>query len=467
MPRHRHARTVRRSLLPVMLAAAAALAGAAGSAAVAPAIMAATARAQSTTPQPAGGESYSLLDAAGNLVAFGAAFGAQGPVHPASAIVAAAGTTDGQGAWIVEADGAVAIRGDAVRYGQLSGMPLSQPIVGVATDPLTGGYWLVASDGGIFSFHAPFKGSAGAIRLNAPIVGMAATPDGGGYWLVASDGGIFAFGDARFHGSAGSIHLAEPIVGMSTTPDGDGYWLVASDGGIFTFGNARYLGSTGSEPPSAPVVGMAAEPDGAGYWLATSAGAVYPFGDAPSFGPAPTADSFVGIVLESGGYQDPFRGITNLKPERVDQGVDYAGSGPIYAIGDGTVLNTTNSGWPGGAFITYQLSDGRAKGDIVYVAENVQPEVTVGQEVTPHTVLGALIDSYPDLETGWADPPGDGESLARASGQWSAYDDEHDIPTAYGENFSQLLASLGAQPGISYAPPSGTLPPGWPTWPAG
>ena len=36
-----------------------------------------------------------------------------------------------------------------------------------------------------------------------PIVGMAATPTGRGYWLVASDGGIFTFGDASFHGSTG------------------------------------------------------------------------------------------------------------------------------------------------------------------------------------------------------------------------------------------------------------------------
>ena len=40
--------------------------------------------------------------------------------------------------------------------------------------------------------------------LNRPIVGMTTTPDGGGYWLVASDGGIFAFGDASFFGSAGA-----------------------------------------------------------------------------------------------------------------------------------------------------------------------------------------------------------------------------------------------------------------------
>ena len=49
---------------------------------------------------------------------------------------------------------------------------------------------------------------------------MAATPDGGGYWLVASDGGIFNFGDAGFYGSAGSIRLNKPIVGMAATPDG-------------------------------------------------------------------------------------------------------------------------------------------------------------------------------------------------------------------------------------------------------
>jgi hypothetical protein len=44
---------------------------------------------------------------------------------------------------------------------------------------------------------------------------MAATPTGGGYWLVASDGGIFAFGDAGFLGSTGAIQLSQPVVGAS------------------------------------------------------------------------------------------------------------------------------------------------------------------------------------------------------------------------------------------------------------
>ena len=64
------------------------------------------------------------------------------------------------------------------------------------------------------------SGRRAASRLNAPIVGMAATPDGGGYWLVASDGGIFSFGDAKFYGSMGGKPLNKPVVGMAAAPTG-------------------------------------------------------------------------------------------------------------------------------------------------------------------------------------------------------------------------------------------------------
>jgi hypothetical protein len=65
------------------------------------------------------------------------------------------------------------------------------------------GYWLVGADGGVFSYgDAAFHGSAGNIKLAAPITGMAATPDGQGYWLVGADGGIFSYGNADFHGRA-------------------------------------------------------------------------------------------------------------------------------------------------------------------------------------------------------------------------------------------------------------------------
>ena len=34
-----------------------------------------------------------------------------------------------------------------------------------------------------------------------------------GYWLVGSDGGVFSFGDASYYGSTGAMTLNKPIVG--------------------------------------------------------------------------------------------------------------------------------------------------------------------------------------------------------------------------------------------------------------
>jgi hypothetical protein len=83
----------------------------------------------------------------------------------------------------------------------------------------------VAADGGIFSFgDAVFHGSMGGIPLNQPIVGMAATPSGNGYWEVAADGAIFSFG-APFYGSRGGQSGSDRFFGMAATPDGGGYLL--------------------------------------------------------------------------------------------------------------------------------------------------------------------------------------------------------------------------------------------------
>jgi hypothetical protein len=161
---------------------------------------------------------------------------------------------------------------------------LGGPVVGISADPAPGGYLVVAADGGVAAFEAPYFGAMGSIHLNQPIVGMAATRDAEGYWLVAADGGIFTFGDAAFYGSTGSIHLNQPIVGMAATPDGKGYWLVAADGGIFTFGDAGFYGSAGSLHLNKPIVGMAATSDGKGYWLVAADGGIFTFGDAQFYG---------------------------------------------------------------------------------------------------------------------------------------------------------------------------------------
>jgi hypothetical protein len=72
---------------------------------------------------------------------------------------------------------------------------------------------------------------------------MAATPSGQGYWLVASDGGIFAFGDAGFHGApAGRLAGGRAVVGLVASPTGQGYRIATGDGGLFAFGDATFAG---------------------------------------------------------------------------------------------------------------------------------------------------------------------------------------------------------------------------------
>jgi hypothetical protein len=46
------------------------------------------------------------------------------------------------------------------------------------------------------------------------VVAAASTPDGKGYWLVASDGGVFAFGDAPYDGSTATLGVHAPVVSV-------------------------------------------------------------------------------------------------------------------------------------------------------------------------------------------------------------------------------------------------------------
>ena len=259
-------------------------------------------------------------------------------------------TIDGQpsggvgGYWLNATDGGVFSFGNAQFHGSTGGMRLNQPVVGMAATHDAGGYWEVATDGGVFSFgDAQFHGSTGSIRLNKPMVGMAVTPGGGGYWLVASDGGIFAYGDAGFFGSTGSLTLNKPVIGMVPTHDGLGYWLIASDGGLFAYGDAGFHGSLGSSPPPTPIVGVAPSPDGGGYWMLEANGTVHAFGDAPT----------VGISPASPGLSSMRSPMTGMIPDFSGQGFDAVNaSGQAFAYGDAPYfgdITTVVNGYSGHA----------------------------------------------------------------------------------------------------------------------
>jgi hypothetical protein len=138
-------------------------------------------------------------------------------------------------------------------------------------------------------------------------------------------------------------------------------------------------------------------------------------------------------------YCNPFRSVTKLAPERIDQGVDYAGAGPIYAIGPGIIdryRNRNDTGWPGGTFMSYKITAGPAAGKIVYLAENIDlnPKLKSGSYVFNGTVLGTQVNASPQSETGW------GVAGAGYTAEHSCYVEGCSTPLGF--NFNDLLVCL-------------------------
>ena len=143
------------------------------------------------------------------------------------------------------------------------------------------------------------------------------------------------------------------------------------------------------------------------------------------------------------GYFNPLRDVSGLVPERIDEGVDFAGSGPVFALGNAVITNATgdSAGWPGGGWITYQLTDGPDAGLMVYLAEDVTPTVYAGEHVSASTVIGNMFNGSDGIETGWAQPSGlSAESQLPQAGGISG---GGPFPTMVGLNFEELLQSLG------------------------
>jgi murein DD-endopeptidase MepM/ murein hydrolase activator NlpD len=171
-------------------------------------------------------------------------------------------------------------------------------------------------------------------------------------------------------------------------------------------------------------------------------------GSEPTTSAAARAAACVPTVAPAG-YVNPLAGAT-VKPERIDQGVDYAGSGTLVAIGAGrvTYVGTTNTGWPG-AFVEFRLSSGADAGCYVYYAEGVIPAdgLSVGDTVAAGQPIATIIPKYPTgIELGWGSGRAT-KAYAKVAGQWSTTDDEDNIATAAGKSFSALIDALGGPSG--------------------
>lgn len=167
-------------------------------------------------------------------------------------------------------------------------------------------------------------------------------------------------------------------------------------------------------------------------------------------------------------YQNPMRNAKWFTRWRIDQGVDYHGSGHIMFLGKAVIVQEVppvSAGWDGGWFIVYKLREGDDAGKYVYVAEDCTPVHTVSKKVYgPNDTVCKMFPGRTGVETGWAERPPD-RDFAMAHSTYS----HEGLATNYGKNFSSLMDTLGApnatgdisrSSGSSSAP----LPSAWPKW---
>jgi hypothetical protein len=171
-----------------------------------------------------------------------------------------------------------------------------------------------------------------------------------------------------------------------------------------------------------------------------------------------------GARAGSGFYINPY---TSFSVGRTDMGKDFGGAGDVRAIGRARITRVeTNSGWPGGGLIVYELLDGPMAGRHVYVAEYIRPTVRRGQVVQKGAVIGYATGG--GIETGWA--TASGQALSAARGTYYHGGDPGKYPTPEGRSFVRFLKTRGraSQVGlrvrkttpVSYQPPSFPSVPG-------
>ena len=105
--------------------------------------------------------------------------------------------------------------------------------------------------------------------------------------------------------------------------------------------------------------------------------------DLPGRSASPLADHWdhvhIGFYpVPSSGYQAPS---SMPSAGRIDQGVDFVGTGPIKAIGKARILKVGAPGWPGGGGVLYRLLDGSQAGSVIFVYEGISPTVHAGELV--------------------------------------------------------------------------------------
>ena len=286
----------------------------------------------------------------------------------------AAGHPSGNGYWLVDAAGNVFAYGSAP---DLGGLPSKYGFwdwtVGIAPTPSGNGYWLATLGGKVYPFgdaaegvidHGPFEddwavgiipanggvgyrvvtargrtlpssaalnnttAAGGLLFDDATVIGAASTPNGQGYYVFNERGRVAAFGTATFYGQVNLPDSDRTITSLAPTPSGLGYYLMADDSTLWFYGDASIFGSPKTFDPNGFYTGIL--PTSAGYRMVTYQGRVHAFGNAQNLG------SLYDVPTKGG---KAVFGYTSLAP----------GSTTVTALGPpamaGTAMATITTEW--------------------------------------------------------------------------------------------------------------------------
>jgi biotin carboxyl carrier protein len=155
-------------------------------------------------------------------------------------------------------------------------------------------------------------------------------------------------------------------------------------------------------------------------------------------GATPAAGVSAAPAAGGAGAVNPFALAKDLHIGRVDQGVDasMAPGSPILAPLPSRVVRIDPSWYAGQPGIFFQVTQGPYKGRFWYLAEQIDPNVKVGDKVAAGEQVATYAQHGTAIEIGWA--ANAVETLARAT---TGYVEGH--ATHAGSDFQRFLQTLG------------------------
>ncbi len=152
------------------------------------------------------------------------------------------------------------------------------------------------------------------------------------------------------------------------------------------------------------------------------------------------------------GYVNPLPDTAQIG--RTDMGVDadLNPGDPIVAPGTSRVLGITPNWYRGQPYVALQLLDGPMKGHNYFLAEQITPNVSVGQIVQQGQPIAHYAASGTGIEIGWAGPNWE-QTLAQATTGYSEGEQ-----TAAGRSFRDFLDGLGHNGSSPSSVPDAAVP---------